>query len=296
MYSQRKYLKLITNLNFTVGMNFRGICKDLEIIMKALFITPHSLLGFSGGTIATRNFLNIVRAVFNEKVTVVVEEKSKQELIKTGIFNYQLISPRKNLEKLVYLLKGYSIDRFSPGFNFKKLDIGQYTHLIIDNAILGRFAKIIKKEYPNIVVITLHHNFERKFYLDSDRLFFERFFINKVLDFNQFEAIRNSDLNLVFTKQDLVDIENFYGRIDNHRKCIFGFYEPIKENFVKATERSEKRKLIITGNLSVRKGYVGIINFINEIFANLDENRFDLTIAGRNPVENSSHSVINLII
>ena len=89
----------------------------------------------------------------------------------------------------------------------------------------------------------------------------------------------------MFTKQDLVDIENFYGRIDNHRKCIFGFYEPIKENFVKATERSEKRKLIITGNLSVRKGYVGIINFINEIFANLDENRFDLTIAGRNPVE-----------
>ena len=41
--------------------------------MKALFLTPHSLLGFSGGTIATKNFLNIVRTVFNNNVTVVKE-------------------------------------------------------------------------------------------------------------------------------------------------------------------------------------------------------------------------------
>ena len=43
--------------------------------------------------------------------------------------------------------------------------------------------------------------------------------------------------------------------------------------------------MIITGNLSVKKGYVGIITFINEIFIKLDKDRFDLIIAGRNPVE-----------
>ena len=61
-----------------IGMNFVKNCKNLEIIMKALFLTPHSFLGFSGGTIATKNFLNIVRAVFNNNVTVVAEENSNK--------------------------------------------------------------------------------------------------------------------------------------------------------------------------------------------------------------------------
>ena len=253
--------------------------------MKALFLTPHSFLGFSGGTIATKNFLNIVRAVFNNNVTVVAEENSKQELLRAGLVNYQLIKPRNNLQKLFFLLRGESIDRFNPGFEWENLNIEQFTHLIIDNAILGRFAKIIKKKYPKIIVITLHHNFEKKFYADAHRLYIERIFINKVLDFNQREAIINSDLNLMFTKQDLLDIENAYGWIENHRKCIFGFFEPAKENPLKVSNRSGKQKLIITGNLSVKKGYVGIIRFINEIFIKLDKNRFDLIIAGKNPVK-----------
>ena len=51
------------------------------------------------------------------------------------------------------------------------LNIEQFTHLIIDNAILGRFAKIIKKRYPKIIVITLHHNWNCKITIFVGRVF-----------------------------------------------------------------------------------------------------------------------------
>lgn len=251
--------------------------------MKALFLTPHSLNGFSGGTIATRNFLRVGKRVFNE-ITVVIEANSELQLLEECIKDYYLIQPRKFLEKIFYLLKGESIDRFSPGFEFQKLNIRDYSHLIIDNSILGRFAKIIKEINPSIFVITLHHNFERKFYSDSFSSIIDKVLINRVLDYNQKLAISNSNMNLMFTNKDMKEIEDFYGRIPEYRKRVFGFYEPITTSVTASHSRSSKKRLIITGNLSLKKGYVGIIDFVDEIFKKLDRDKFSLVIAGKDPV------------
>lgn len=250
---------------------------------KLLFMTPHSLNGFSGGAIATRNFLKVARQVFDD-TSVVVETSSEEHLINEGISSYHLIKPRRSIHKLYYLLKGESIERFSPGLELRKLKVRNYTHLIIDNSIIGRFARIIKKIHPNIFIITLHHNFDRKFYQDSFSSLIHKVLINRVLDYNQKSALHYSNLNLTFTEQDLLEIENFYGSIESKRKAIFGFFEPTSTNIRESSIKSSNKRLIITGNLSVKKGYVGIISFINDIFIKLSKNAFSLVIAGRNPV------------
>ena len=268
--------------------------------MKALFITPHSLLGFSGGTIATKNFLKIIKLAFNDNVTVVADKDSKPELINNGVSDYRLIESRNTLQKLFFFIKGESIDRFSPGFDIEELDISQYTHLIIDNAILGRFARLIKEKFPNIFIITLHHNYERKFYSDSNRSLIEKLFINRILDFNQGSAFKFSDLNLMLTFKDLEDVENRYGAIRQDKKCVFGYYESIKAEIIKNNLYTGKIRLIITGNLSVKKGYSGVITFIEKIFANLNKKKYSLLIAGKDPVKKlvsiaEDHKEINII-
>ena len=172
-----------------------------------------------------KNFLKIVKCIFKNNISVVASSDSEIELKRLGITRYTCVSERGLFSKIFYFVTGKCVDRFTPNFKIEKKNIGNFTHIFIDNAMLGRFAKSIRMKWPGTKIITLHHNFERKFYADSKKPFYKNFFINQVIDYNQSLALKYSDINLTFTQKDLTEIENAYGSYPKSRNEVFGFYE-----------------------------------------------------------------------
>lgn len=252
---------------------------------RCLFISMHQFGQRTGGSIASGNFLKIALGVFDGRVRVVAAKESKPYLEALKVEQTVLVSSRNYWSKLWGLLSGTCADRFSP-YCDGNLDalLDGINHVILDGSMIGRFAKSIKRRYPDVHVTQLHHNYEKAFYRDHAQRWFVRPFHSRVIDYNQGGGWHASDLNLVFTERDLNDLKGAYGEAESGVSKVFGYFEEVLplENR-ESSSNDQLIHLVITGNMSVRKGYAGAIWFVREIMPKLDGVR--LTIAGRAPVD-----------
>jgi|GEM_PF-3730748 len=257
---------------------------------KALFISMHSLDAFTGGSMASRNFLKIVLSVFDGAVSVVAAAESAEMAEKLGVTEFHPVPKRTQLQKATYLIRAVCRDRFTPYCerHFSELLEGM-THVVIDGSMIGRFAPMIKRMAPSVHVTQLHHNFERKFFADSIVHWAVKPFIRKIIDRNQGEGWHASDLNLTFTEQDQMDLLEAYGNPSVGRAEVFGYYEDCGDMPAIVTRGQASRsrvRMIITGNMSVPKGYEGAVWFVQDVLPALDAAEYELVIAGRDPHPN----------
>ena len=249
---------------------------------KALFITMHPLGLQTGGSIASSNFLKVVLKAFEGQVRVVASQESAAYAIKIGCKDFIPVSSRSLAQKVSCFLRGICSDRFSPHVDdhFERL-LDDASHVVLDGSMLGRFAPVVKAIAPDVHISQLHHNCERKYYADTDMSWWLRFFMGRVIDNNQGVGWHAADLNLTFTEQDVTDLTVVYGRPDG-KAVAYGYYEECQTcDIVSASKPEEPVRLVITGNMSVKKGYEGAVWFVEEILPRLKD--VSLTIAGRNP-------------
>ena len=249
---------------------------------KALFITMHPLGYRSGGSIASSNFLKVVLEAFEDQVRVVASEQSAAYVNKIGCKEFVPVSSRSLMQKVSYFLRGICSDRFSPYVDdhIEQLLDG-VSHLVLDGSMLGRFAAVVKAIAPDVHITQLHHNCELKYYADTKMSFLMRLLMYRVININQGIGWRSADLNLTFTKKDLDDINLNYG-LPLSAAVAYGYYEECEPLDILDQKKSDTNiRLVITGNMSVKKGYEGAVWFLEEVFPEMEN--ATLTIAGRNP-------------
>lgn len=249
---------------------------------KALFITMHPLGLQTGGSIASSNFLKVVLEAFDGQVRVVASADSADYVEDLGANDYQAVPARSFVQKFSCLLRGVCSDRFSPYLdNHIEQLLDGVSHVVLDGSMLGRFAAVVKAVAPEVHVTQLHHNCERKYYADTNMPWWLRFFMGRVIDNNQGGGWHAADLNLTFTEQDVADLTEVYGRPAGQAE-VFGYYEECQVcDILSAAKPEGAVRLVITGNMSVKKGYEGAVWFVEEILPHLKD--VSLTIAGRKP-------------
>ncbi|PQJ28058.1 glycosyltransferase [Rubritalea profundi] len=253
---------------------------------KVLFITMHPLGESTGGSIASLNFLKMVFSVFDGQVRAVIPSGSESIVRDHGVEDLVLLDQRNKLDKAVYFLRGICRDRYTPyvDTNLETLMVG-VSHVFLDGSMLGRFAAVVKNRFTNVKVVMLHHNFERKYYADTKMPWYQRILINRVIDYNQGAGWKQCDMNLTFTEKDKHDLSDAYGNAGEKKCEVIGYHEDCQELKVRKRDKNTapRVRMIITGNLSVRKGYEGALWFVNEVLPSMDEIDYELIIAGRNP-------------
>ena len=251
---------------------------------KALFVTMHPLGVQMGGSIASSNFLKVILAAFEEEVRVIASTDSADYIEGLSVNDFQAVPARSYAEKFSYLVRGICSDRFSPYVD-NHIDrlLDGVSHVVLDGSMLGRFAPMVKAIAPEVHITQLHHNCERKYYADSKMPWWLRLFMGRVIDNNQGGGWYAADLNLTFTEQDVMDLTEVYG-CPRGQAVGYGYYEECQVCDISHDRESEESlRLVITGNMSVKKGYEGAVWFVEEVFPELEG--VVLTIAGRNPNE-----------
>ncbi|MDG1668451.1 MAG: glycosyltransferase [Opitutae bacterium] len=252
---------------------------------KALFISMHQLGVQNGGSIASGNFLKVALKAFEGSVRVVASAESVEYVKALGVLDFQPVGARSTLQKLSCLFRGVCSDRFTPYVDIHLLQLLEgVSHVILDGSMIGRFAPMVKAISPEMHVTQLHHNCERKFYSDTKMPWWLRLFMKRVIDNNQGGGWRAADLNLTFTEQDKTDLTQAYGEPLRGKAVVFGYYEECgKLEVLNEKQVEDSLRLVITGNMSVPKGYAGAVWFVEEILPKLQG--VSLVIAGRNPHE-----------
>ncbi len=237
---------------------------------------------------ASRGFLKLVSRVFEGRVRVVVSEDSREAVAEVGsVEDLCLVPERSTLEKVFWLVRGLANDCLSPYCDrqIERLLKG-ISHVILDTALIGRFAPLVRTVRPELPILLLHHNFEPKFYKDTRVGMAVAPFIGRIIDHNQRGGWHAADLNLTFSEEDRNDLESAYGPPRQGRVEVFGYFEdcpPLSP--VERAHAGKPVRMIITGNLSVAKGYAGAIWFVNEVLPLLAGRDYELIIAGRSPVQ-----------
>lgn len=250
---------------------------------RVLFITMHQLAGHSGGARASLAACRIVSETFAGRCRIVAPLESAQTIATIAHEDFVPVAARGLLTKIFYLALAHNADRFSP---YVDKHMGQLlegvSHVFLDGALIGRFAALFKRHYPQMHVTLLHHNFERAYYAELPMNRLTRLQHNRIIDHNQSAGWQHADLNLVFTHKDLADITACYGK-PGVRAEVYGYYEPLAPR-VEPTARKDALRLVITGNMSTIKGYEGVIWFLNRVWGAVSQRDHSLTIAGRDPV------------
>lgn len=125
-----------------------------------------------------------------------------------------------NFHSLINMLKGY-IDGLNAGnVNEAKSEIKKYRvqTVFIDGSNLGELAKAIKRDFPNVKVISFFHNVEARFFLG---LFRETKQLRSlmVLAANYLaerKAVRYSDKLVCLSERDSFLLKEVYGRSGTH--------------------------------------------------------------------------------
>lgn len=255
---------------------------------KVLYIIGHQVLPYIGGASkASVNLFQIINKTADQ-VEVICPIESVDHYKNLGISVYG-IKRRNFFSKVVETLLCISRDRFSNCWSRSNFDILSFSHIFLDGALLGRMSKTLKEINPSLKIIQFHHNDEILYYKDEFVPFPLSLLNKKIILNNQGIGWRMCDVNLTFTKNDLDRLNERYGE---HTGEVFGYFESVDSHISHFGPRQNRKKtLIITGNLSMQKGYVGVIDFIRDYWPSVDKDRYQLVIAGKNPTSSLSNEI-----
>lgn len=254
--------------------------------MKILFITHHYLSSNYGGSFASRAYINAF-AENADEMTLLYPVKDGEDLfpeinkkIKTIPVKYDLPKWRK----LVDLLCGRIHRYFSIAREMLKEE--KFDVVVFDTSLVS--YRIIKKfKETGARTIVIHHNYQYEYYKDNAKgvLSFPTLFWCKRYEK---QAVRNADVNLTLTKQDIELLANNYNGGNKETFSLLGVFEykpSEKLDVAEKGNRNSKNRFVITGSLCSYQTKQSLIPWLNDYYPILKQvfNDATLTIAGKNP-------------
>ena len=254
--------------------------------MKTLFIVYTYLGGHGGGVYAERTDVNLFAAL-SEKMTLVYPYKEGEELRGINTEGLELIpvpDMRSNVSKFMGLLAGkvhrYKLDE--SFFDKSRFDVVVFDNSVVSSRLVKRFNK------AGIKTITIHLNYQIQYLLgDCPRLtLLPNLFWTWIYEG---QAVRNSDLNLTLTQQDVELLQKHYSK--KSKIEVLGVFEYGPSEIIDLPTRQKGHHFVMTGGLGSKQTEDSLLKWINEYYPLLKEVDIEaqLTIAGSNPSVRLSH-------
>ena len=258
--------------------------------MKILFITHHSLDDNSGGSFASRAYINAFSEIADSCMLLYPDEG---------------ISVAKFINKKC-ILKGIKYERSNVGkvIDYYRGRIHRYTEVLIpqihefnpdivvfDNSRTSAgMLKRIKK--PGLKIITIHHNYEIEYYRGTKQFIAWRYPFMYYMKEAESTAVLFSDLNLTLTEQDKSLLQKNYDPLKTKKIEKLGSFE--SASFPPSKNTNDKNKILtikpdlcfaITGTLSSYQTEVSVMPFLENEYPELLKLLPDskLIIAGHHP-------------
>lgn len=251
--------------------------------MKLLFITHHYLSGNSGGAFASRAYINAFAEVADE-MTLLYPVKDGQNL-------FDGINPKINAipvayaipkwRKLIHTLTGKVHRYFKATKEFlseKKADVVVFDTSIVSFRLIDRFKA---KGYKTIVI---HHNYQYEYFRDNTRGILKPITLFWCKKYEK-QAVRNADINLTLTQQDVELLANNYNGGNRANFKVLGAFEYCQREPKNFQSRNSQNRFVITGSLSSYQTYASLEQWITNYYPLLKSvfSESTLIIAGKNP-------------
>jgi glycosyltransferase involved in cell wall biosynthesis len=275
--------------------------------MKVLFITHHYLDGNSGGTFASRAYVNAFSEIadscmlmYPDRGISVTKFIHKKCILKGVTYN------RSKILKVIDIYRG-RIHRYTdvmiPQINEFKPDI-----VVFDNCITS--AGMLKKiKRPGLKIITIHHNYEFEYYQGTKPFIAWRIPFLYYLKEAESTAVQQSDLSLTLTEEDVILLQRHYDPHQTKKIIKLGCFESVSNSLGTDFKVVKENQALhsdlcfaITGSLGSYQTEVSVIPFLEDEYPELLKiiPGSKLIIAGRDPSnrmmkECAKYPSINLI-
>lgn len=251
--------------------------------MKTLFLTNSYLHGNSGGIFATAAFINAFASI-SESLTVVysMKEGMEPEHINNDIVKLIPIWDKRSKPRKYLDLCFGIVNRFQKHL-FKYINPTDYDTVVFNNSDVS--SCLIKKfKQLGLRTITIHHNYQIEYLRGDTRLLTRIPNLFWTLIYEG-QAVRNSNLNLTLTCEDIHLLTKHYGQSLFEQIGIFE-YSPFTNKTYPNTPR--KNRYVITGWLGSKQTDDSLIPWIKNYYPILKEEDplTELTIAGKDPSPN----------
>lgn len=249
--------------------------------MRTLFITNTYLDGNSGGVYATKAYINAF-AQLSETMTLVYAMKDTSPTDSLcGHINMIPVEDRRTVARKFLDLCFGVVNRFQRNL-LGLVDLSQFDIVVFNNSdVSSGLIKIVKKY--GLKVITIHHNYQIEYLKgNSSRItLLPNLFWTYIYER---DAVRNSDLNLTLTKQDITLLKKHYGIAKFEVLGVFEF-KPFEIKGYLETTRGHN--YVITGWLGAKQTEDSLLPWIKDYYPILKtvDPEAKLTIAGRDPSE-----------
>lgn len=248
--------------------------------MKILFITSSDLTTKvnNGGVLVSKSNLELLRDL-GEVTSVCLSRFSYDNDIPGIVYP----ATKNKMATLMASVQGYS-SYATKGFFEKIVDIletGGYDTVFIDTSNFGRLAKIVKKRFPGILVISFFHNIEKLYALSKvkvEGLHYLPMYLSN--SYNEALAVKYSDKLVVLNKRDNKELNKYYS-CEAHAVLPLWYkdeYPDIERISLSTSEkRSDKLQLLFLGSY-FHANIEGVTWFIENV---LDSVNAELVVAGR---------------
>lgn len=247
--------------------------------MKILLVTHSDLNDNNGGARVSNLILKALKSKKNISLTVI----SPTEIESSGSIIF-LSEKRRNIFR--YFFDFINL-RFHKFYNIFKEEYRKgYDVIIFDGSIIG--GDLIKMVDKRIKSISIHHNYDPKYYRDVRSVisFFGLFTFH--LKIIQKKCLDYSDVNICLSEYD----KNKLIRLSPTSK-VFNWGTFLDNEIVNKKNNEniiDNKRIVISGDLSNYQNEYSIVHFVKNIWMKLNL-EYELTIIGRNP----SHKFSNFL-
>jgi glycosyltransferase involved in cell wall biosynthesis len=256
--------------------------------MRVLFFTHHYLDDNSGGSFASRAYINAFSEIADTCMLmypdrgIPVSDFIHKKCILKGIKD-----EHTKVQKVIDIYRG-RIHRYAdvmiPEIQEFKPDV-----VVFDNSrtSAGMLKKVKKSGVKTIVI---HHNYEMEYYRGTKPFIAWRFPFMHYMEEAERTAVQFGDLNLTLTDEDKSLLQMHYDRSHTSKIAKLGTFESMPEQPTLSADAKAPKLMndicfAITGTLGSYQTEVSVIPFLEEDYPELLNVLADskLIVAGRNP-------------
>jgi len=261
-----------------------------ELFMRVLFFTHHYLDDNSGGSFASRAYINAFSEIADTCMLmypdrgIPISDFIHKKCILKGIKD-----EHNKVQKVIDIYRGH-IHRYAevmvPQINEFKPDV-----VVFDNSRTSA-GMLEKVKMLGVKTVIIHHNYEMEYYRGTKPFIAWRLPFMHYMEKAERAAVQCGDLNLTLTDEDTNLLQTHYDSSHLSKIARLGTFESMPEQSTRSDEveippKISKNNLCfaITGTLGSYQTEVSLIPFLEEYYPELLKSLPDskLIIAGRNP-------------
>lgn len=162
----------------------------------------------------------------------------------------------------------------------KSIEINNIETIFLSSSRLGKLSSVIKKNKPNVKIITFFHNIEKDYSNEEYRVnpTFRNWYLKQIITYNEQLILKYSDYNIVLNQRDNKRLFELYNKKSDLILPIT-FEDKYNETKKKESKKEKTELQLLFVGSAFFANIEGINWFIKEVFPNL--NNCKLTIVGK---------------